>query len=78
MYYIHVYIIAYYLCLISINSYFSIASSKDLKTSMIYKYCDSTLYCKDKNFIKKLFYPTIAELKITDVKLRYPGVRLPT
>lgn len=43
----------------------AIMKSKNLKTSTIYKYCDPNFNCKDKNYIKNFFYPTIADLTIT-------------
>lgn len=39
---------------------------KELKTSTLYKYCDPNFTCKDKDFIKNFFHPTLAKLTITD------------
>lgn len=41
---------------------------KDLKTSTLYKYCDSNFNCKDENFAKNFFKPTLSKLTITDTK----------
>lgn len=41
-----------------------IPKSKEIKTSSIYKYCDPDFNCDDQSFIKKYFYPTIANLTI--------------
>ena len=41
-----------------------IQKDKEIKTSSLYKYCGPDFNCQDKSFIKKYFYPTIAELEI--------------
>lgn len=41
---------------------------KEIKTSSLYKYCDPNFHCKDKSFLTKYFYPTIADLTITSTK----------
>lgn len=45
-----------------------IIKSKELKTSTIYKYCGPNFDCENKDFIKKFFYPTIADLTITSAE----------
>lgn len=42
---------------------------KEIKTSEIYKYCNSEISCTDKSFIKDKFYPTIGELTINKLSL---------
>ena len=44
-----------------------IQKTKEIKTSSIYKYCDPNFNCKDKSFIEKFFYPTIADLSIEKI-----------
>lgn len=39
--------------------------SKEIKTSILYKYCGPDFDCKDTSYLKEFFYPTIANLKIT-------------